>query len=135
MHPNADAGWPGGAPRHLRSDMGAPTLFGRSDKLRENTRNLRGRAVHLRIEAADIFCNVAENELRWEPPERTRAALQKIRQSLAEIRHHIQEPGAFDPVMAAELEKLLAKVETRAASIEEHLNARTHAPRASDSDD
>ena len=115
--------------------MGNPALFHESDNVREDNRKLRAKAVRLRIEAADIFCNVAESELRWEPPERTREALQKIRHSLAEIRHHLREPHVFDPATLAELEQLLAKVETRAANIEERLNARTHAPRASESDD
>lgn len=115
--------------------MGDPALFGKSDKLREDTRKLRIKAVRLRIDAADVFCNVAENELRWEPPERTREALEKIRRSLAEIRHHIEEPNAFDPAAAAELKQLLARVEARAAKIEASLKASAQAPRGSDSDD
>lgn len=95
-----------------------------NEQLRAKTQSLRLTAVRLRIESADIFCNVAESELRWEPRERTQKALEKIWHSLAETRNHIQEPQSFSPAIVAELESLVAGVEARAAKIAARLNNR-----------
>lgn len=95
-----------------------------SGALRARAQELRANAIRLRIEAADVFCDVAENAIRWQPRERAERSLQMVLRTLAAIRRHLSEPHHVAPQAAAELSDMFLEVEVKARRLEGRLQAR-----------
>ena len=92
--------------------------------LRARAQELRAHSIRLRIEAADLFCDAVENEIRWQRREKAERGLEKVHRALAEIRRHLSEPHHVAPQAAVEFSRLLFEVEVKARRLERRLHAR-----------
>jgi hypothetical protein len=130
-HPAPGGGLSGSRPFPTGREVSSysQTMFGQyrvedSGSLRAKAQELRANAIRLRIEAADVFCDVVENAIRWQPRERAERSLQMVHRALAEIRRHLGEPHHVAPQAAAELSNMLPEVEVKARRLERRLHAR-----------
>jgi hypothetical protein len=93
-------------------------------KLREKGAIIRAESIRTQIKSVDTFCGLAESELRQQAHGEAGMIQSKIREAMARIAHHLDEPGHVSSDAVAELRSMFATVETRVQRIEAALSPR-----------
>lgn len=84
----------------------------------QESAKLRADSLRTRITMLDVFCAIAETQLKVRALAHARISIERIRRSRSEIGRHLQEPHYVPPAAAAELWRLFEEVERKIEQLE-----------------